>query len=71
MKLQTRFLLIFEAFLMICGAVRSASAENASKYRIAVIIPLSGNVASLGNYVRNGIDPRLFLSEPASEGTQS
>jgi len=56
MKLHTRLILILGAIITIGGAIRDASAERAAKYRIAVIIPLSGNVASLGNYVKNGID---------------
>lgn len=56
MKPHTRLILILGVLLTIGGAIRDASADNAAKYRIAVIIPLSGNVASLGNYVKKGID---------------
>lgn len=41
------------AWVLIGVVVSSVQAE---KYRIAVIIPLSGQVASLGRYVRNGIE---------------
>ncbi len=34
----------------------SAAAESQRPYRIGVIIPLSGSVASLGDYVRKGIE---------------
>lgn len=42
----------------------SLSAESET-YRIAAIIPLSGQIASLGNYVKNGIE--LAISELSPE----
>ena len=50
--LTTCLLLLFAT-----GLSFTASAESSQrKYRIAVIIPLTGQVASLGNYVKRGID---------------
>lgn len=43
--------------VMWAGVLNDASAQTADRrYRIGVILPLSGQVASMGSYVRRGID---------------
>lgn len=50
---------------VLCGAcffyTPSKLCAEQKRYRVAIILPLSGQFASLGNYVKNGID--LALSE--------
>jgi branched-chain amino acid transport system substrate-binding protein len=47
---------LFLFLLFLAFAVPNAAFAEPEKFRIAVIIPLSGQVASLGTYVRKGID---------------
>jgi len=50
--------------LLLTVSVGTAAADP-TPYRIAVILPLTGQVASLGNYVKNGLD--LALAELPAE----
>ena len=46
-----------QILLLVLGVtVTSANAETSSKYRIAAILPLTGQVASMGHYLKNGLD---------------
>jgi branched-chain amino acid transport system substrate-binding protein len=56
----------FISFLLLTLLLSHPAFAETEKYRIAAIIPLSGQVASLGTYVRNGIELAL-TSLPISE----
>ena len=53
------------ALLMCILSAAAAPCEGKSRpYRVGVIIPLSGQVASLGHYVRNGVELGLAQLDP-------
>ncbi len=51
MKLLPRIICIFLIFIS-----STAVADSPKKYRIAAILPLTGQVASMGAYLKNGLD---------------
>lgn len=56
-KIVTWFLSTLSAALAIIGGNSSVAwGESEAPYRIGVIVPLSGEVASLGNFLRHGIE---------------
>ena len=55
-KYRMRFAFLVAGLFFCCTAVAEPAARP---YRIAVILPLSGQVASLGGYVRKGIELAL------------
>ena len=47
---------LFFCLSFLLGLFSPAFAEQEPPYKVAAILPLSGDYASLGNYLKNGID---------------